>query len=100
MPYLINTESFVVLKLQAGLEHGCMQGRQAHVGRTAGIECWEEADASSFLVRGCDYPQTRNKVPSAPAIYRRALRFGLFVGCWRVCRVLSLGCLTFASVTA
>ena len=53
---------------------GCLQGRQAHVGRTSGIECWEEADASTFLVRGCDYPQTRRKVPSAPAIYRRALR--------------------------
>ena len=49
----------------------CLQGRQAHVGRTDGIECWEEADASSFLVRGRSYPQTRKKVTSAPAIYRR-----------------------------
>ena len=51
---------------------GCLQGRQAHVGRTDGIERWEETDASTFLVRGCSYGQTRKKVPSAPAIYRRA----------------------------
>ncbi len=37
-----------------------------------GIECWEEADATTFCVRGRDYMQTRAKVPSAPAIYRRA----------------------------
>ena len=49
-----------------------VQRKQAHVGRVDGIECWEEADASTFCVRGRDYMQTRTKVPSAPAVYRRA----------------------------
>lgn len=48
-----------------------VQRKQAHVGRVDGIECWEEADASTFCVRGRDYMQTRTKVPSAPAVYRR-----------------------------
>ncbi|KAK9837141.1 hypothetical protein WJX81_005930 [Elliptochloris bilobata] len=44
--------------------------QQGHVGRADGIECWEEADACTFSVRGREYMQTRTKVPSAPAIYR------------------------------
>ncbi len=48
-----------------------VQRRHAPAGQVDGIECWEEADATAFCVRGRDYMQTRAKVPSAPAIYRR-----------------------------
>ena len=40
------------------------------VGSTAGVECWQVADASQFMVRGKDYMQTRKKVASKGAIYR------------------------------
>ena len=40
------------------------------MGRVDGIECWEEADARTFVVRGRDYMADRVKVPSAHAMYR------------------------------
>ena len=45
--------------------------RQApNVGRVDGIECWEEADARTFNVRGQNYMRDRRKIPSQHAMYR------------------------------
>lgn len=41
-----------------------------NVGRVDGIECWEEADARTFMVRGVNYMKDRKKVPSDHSIYR------------------------------
>ena len=55
--------------------HGCVSDARCvqaaeQVGSTAGVECWQVADASQFMVRGKDYMQTRKKVASRGAIYR------------------------------
>ncbi|BDA44255.1 probable protein ENHANCED DISEASE RESISTANCE 2 at C-terminar half [Coccomyxa sp. Obi] len=41
-----------------------------NVGRVDGIECWEEPDARTFMVRGVNYMKDRRKVPSDHSIYR------------------------------
>jgi hypothetical protein len=38
----------------------------------AGIEQWEQADATSFKVRSMDYLRTKVKAPSEAAVYRWA----------------------------
>lgn len=43
------------------------------VGRSEGIECWQVADATSFMVRGTDYNSTKKKVHSIGSIYRHLL---------------------------
>lgn len=40
------------------------------MGRVDGIECWEEADARTFMIRGVNYMKDRRKVPSDHSIYR------------------------------
>lgn len=47
-----------------------MQRQLPSVGRVDGIECWEEADARTFMVRGVNYMKDRRKVPSDHSIYR------------------------------
>ena len=42
------------------------------MGKVDGIECWEEADARTFMVRGRSYMADRVKVPSAHSLYRCA----------------------------
>lgn len=39
-------------------------------GSIDGIECWEEADATSFMVRGLHYARTKKKEPCAGCFYR------------------------------
>jgi hypothetical protein len=41
-----------------------------HTGSVDGIEEYEEADATTFMVRGKTYMKTKVKEPSAPAIYK------------------------------
>ncbi len=36
-----------------------------------GIECWEEAEPATFMVRGLNYMQDKKKVPSEDSIYRQ-----------------------------
>ena len=49
-----------------------VQKQAAGIGRTDGIECWEEAEPTTFMVRGQNYMQDKKKVPSEHSIYRRA----------------------------
>ena len=49
-----------------------VQKQAAGIGRTDGIECWEEAESTTFMVRGQNYMQDKKKVPSEHSIYRRA----------------------------
>lgn len=44
-----------------------------------GIEEWEAADSTSFMVRGPSYLKSRVKQPSASAIYRSAFKLA---GSW------------------
>lgn len=65
---------------------------QEATNSTSGIECWEEADATSFMVRGLNYARTKKKEACAGAFYRcvalhRASHFWLnlgpeFMPCW------------------
>ncbi|KAK9813897.1 hypothetical protein WJX73_003693 [Symbiochloris irregularis] len=41
-------------------------------GSTSGIECWEEADAASFMIRGQDYARTKKKELCAGSFYSLA----------------------------
>ena len=50
-----------------------VQKQAAGVGRTDGIECWEEAEPTTFMVRGQCYMQDKKKVPSEHSIYRQAV---------------------------
>lgn len=47
-----------------------MQRQSPTVGRVDGIECWEEADARTFMVRGVNYMRDKRKVSSDHSIYR------------------------------
>ena len=49
-----------------------MQKQAPGVGKVDGIECWEEAEAKTFMVRGVSYMQDKKKVPSEDSMYRRA----------------------------
>ncbi|CAL5218734.1 g448 [Coccomyxa viridis] len=40
------------------------------VGKVDGIECWEEAESTTFMVRGVNYMQDKKKVPSEDSMYR------------------------------
>lgn len=48
-----------------------MQKQAPGVGRVDGIECWEEAEPRTFMVRGLNYMQDKQKVPSRDSIYRQ-----------------------------
>jgi hypothetical protein len=50
----------------------CLQRQSPTVGRVDGIECWEEPDSRTFMVRGVNYMKDRRKVGSDHSIYRRA----------------------------
>ena len=50
-----------------------VQKQAAGVGRTDGIECWEEAEPTTFMVRGQCYMQDKKKMPSEHSIYRQAV---------------------------
>ena len=43
------------------------------VGHSEGIERWQVADATAFMVRGTDYMSTKKKVNSRGAIYRQSI---------------------------
>ncbi len=47
-----------------------VQRQAPNVGRVDGIECWEEPDARTFMVRGVNYMKDRRKVPSEHSVYR------------------------------
>lgn len=49
-----------------------MQKQAAGVGKVDGIECWEEAVPTTFMVRGLNYMQDKKKVASEDSIYRQA----------------------------
>ena len=48
-----------------------MQKQAPGVGKVDGIECWEEAEPTTFMVRGLNYMQDKKKVPSEDSMYRR-----------------------------
>ena len=52
-----------------------LQKQAPGVGRVDGIECWEEAEAATFMVRGLNYMQDKKKVPSEDSIYRQACHY-------------------------
>ena len=41
------------------------------MGHSDGIERWQVADATAFMVRGTDYMSTKKKVNSRGSIYRQ-----------------------------
>ena len=47
-----------------------LQKQAPGIGRVDGIECWEEADSTTFMVRGQNYMQDKKKVPSEHSMYR------------------------------
>ncbi len=47
-----------------------VQRQSPLVGRVDGIECWEEADPKTFMVRGVNYMRYKRKVPSEDSMYR------------------------------
>ena len=49
-----------------------VQKQAAGVGKVDGIECWEEAVPTTFMVRGLNYMQDKKKVASEDSIYRQA----------------------------
>ena len=54
-----------------------MQKQAPGVGKVDGIECWEEAESTTFMVRGVNYMQDKKKVPSEDSMYRQAYHPGL-----------------------
>ena len=54
-----------------------VQKQAAGIGRTDGIECWEEAEPTTFMVRSQNYMQDKKKVPSEHSVYRQAVRHSL-----------------------
>ena len=56
-----------------------MQKQAIGVGKVDGIECWEEAEATTFMVRGQHYMQDKKKVPSEDSIYRQARQPGMLM---------------------
>ncbi len=47
-----------------------VQKQAPGIGKVDGIECWEEAEPKTFMVRGLNYMQDKKKVPSEDSMYR------------------------------
>lgn len=65
-----------------------LQKQAPGIGRVDGIECWEEADSTTFMVRGQNYMQDKKKVPSEHSMYRQELLCSQQFACSHVLHVI------------